>query len=199
MKLFKYSGKLFSLILSSALVFAPLNASAAPHYYVPATELGISGDPYYQQYVNENGLVPFTVRLNVAKHENYPIGIYLTIDPYIGAMCDYLNTHDDQPISNISKLNPKFSLSGDTPAEVEQRYLALNGRELPDKDLNFFEIIAVDFVNEEHRCVDFEEARLTELPPEEAVHIYDRKCAIEENTKVYFQRAIAEILDRADY
>jgi hypothetical protein len=171
--------KFIYLALASAII-SPLAVNAA-HYRIPAQQLGIENDPYYQNVINEDCDVWFTLKLKVYKFQTYPVGFSMTVEPYVASLDDYVNTDNGSSnLCNIIKLNPQFHLPADTPAEVEDRYLELNGREIPEESLRLFEAISISFLTEQNRCMDFEEGKLNNLSLEERIHIYDKKCQLEE-------------------
>ncbi|MDR1254062.1 MAG: hypothetical protein LBJ95_03515 [Oscillospiraceae bacterium] len=188
--------KLICLALASTIA-SPFAVNAVP-YHVSAQLLGIKNDPHHQNIIDEDGNVSFTFKLQVYKHQTYPVGCSMSVVPYVGSLDDYVNADNgSSALCNIIKLNPQFHLPEDTSAEIEARYLGLNGIEIPEESLGPFEAIGIPFITAQNRCIAFEKGTLTGLSIDECSQMYDHKCQLEDAANNHFRTLVEAFLPDA--
>jgi hypothetical protein len=193
-RVFKNSSKLLSLILSSAVCFPCSNiyADIEPHCLVPLSEISpTKSDPYLAKHANDDGMIPFTLRLHVSKFKDFPVVFSLQITPYIHQV--FRDDSLPYPIAKILKLQPNFAFSDTASDEEISQCLSLDGAALSQEEFDEFKELADMFEPIQDQCILLE-AGQNPNGPNLVLQPHRRKLALETAANAYLEKIVYNTL-----
>jgi hypothetical protein len=184
----KTTKKILTFLLSSCAVIPCFSTHANPHSLIPAQDL-VANDTYLARYMDENGMIPLTMRIHANKYLDYPVVINLQVFPYIPQLHA---SHYYKPFDAILRLQPNYSVPEGIPKELEDKYLSLDGRDLPQEAFDRFRALGIRFIPVQNECMFWENDTYgVEIDPE---YRYERKLTLENAANAYLETVVAGML-----